>query len=421
MDNKVVVKSIDINKNKISYQYDVFGDIRKYFNLDKVFFIEYDEDISEVPKAVAIIPFILNVIPIIWINDATLVIDEIDETFYKSIPKFKKGYIDMYPELNFKGNIQVKEIIRSSYKKTNKCATFFSGGLDSFSTLINHIKEKPDLVTLWGSDIKLDDYKGWENVSKKVSDVANEYGLKAVFIKSSFREFINEGVLENEYNSKIKSGWWYGIQCGIGIIGHIAAYAWKYNLNSQYVASSECLDDGDKVRSGSYPTIDNNIKFLSCSIYHDQFLMSRQDKTKYIIDYCINNNKNVNLRVCWQSKGGGNCCKCEKCYRTICGFLVEGEDPNKYGFTFNKEVLKTMKGYLIGKGIFSKKELNKTWDRIKKRAIDNKSLIKQEWYFKDLKWILNFDFINVDRNWIILFNKIKISIKYRVSKIIRKE
>ena len=73
---------------------------------------------------------------------------------------FKQGYIDMYPKVDFKGTLIASNIIDNSYIPSKRTASFFSGGVDAFSTLISHVDEKPVLVTLWGSDIKLTDIKG---------------------------------------------------------------------------------------------------------------------------------------------------------------------------------------------------------------------------------------------------------------------
>ena len=409
----IVVNDVKIDKNKINVDYSVGNELKKYFNLDEDFFVEYEEDMSSVPKAIAVIPFIVNVLPIIWLTDSVLEVNELDETFYNSIPKFKQGYADMYPDVEFKGSISVKNIVNCDYEKKDRCATFFSGGLDSYSTLINHLDEKPDLVALWGSDITFEDEIGWEKVKNKIFEVGEKYGLKPVFIKSSFRRFILEGNLSKDFEEILNDGWWHGVQHGIGLIGHIAPYAYKNKILTQYIASSYCNKDG-KVTCASYPTIDNNIKFASCNIVHDQFEFNRQDKIKYVIDYCNKNQNKIELRVCWQSNGGGNCSKCEKCYRTIMGILVEGEDPNQYGFKVNKEVIKYLKIYITEYYDFNLSAI-KIWKQIQKRAIEKKYILKDSYYYKDIKWIFNFDFDNYKKNFKRRKQKVKEMI-YRYTK-----
>ena len=412
----IKLNKIDILGNsKIVYDYSISNDLKKYFNLKEEYFIDYFEDISTIPKAILTVPFILNIIPLIWITNSDLIIDEIDETFYESIPSIKKGYIDMYENVEFKGNIKVNKIVNCNYKPTNRTATFFSGGLDSHSTMFNHLDTKPDLVTLWGSDIDLEDIEGWNKVYQELKEIAQSYELKNVFIKSSFRKIINEGELYKSFYNILHVNWWYGMQCGVGIIGHIAPYAWKYKLSTQYIASSECITDG-KVRSGSYPTIDNAVKFGSCNVYHDQFNYSRQDKTKYILKECISKNIKINLRVCWKSTGGYNCCQCEKCYRTIFAILVEGNNPNDFGFDISKRDLKKIKNHIQYTDLLLNSNTNKSWDEIKRAALENKELLKSKLYYKDIKWIYNYNFINITDNWKYKLYYLKIILKGLISK-----
>ena len=403
--DKIIVNKVKIDHNKISVDYSVSNTLSKYFNLEEEFFVEFEENIEDVPKGIAVIPFVVNILPIIWLTDSILELRELDEAFYYSINEFKKGYIDMYENVNFKGKVIVKELVDCSYNPTEKCATFFSGGLDSYSTLVNHLDDKPDLVSLWGSDVTFEDEEGWQKVKKNIIEVGEKYNLKPVFIKSSFRRFIDEGMLTQDFIQILNDNWWHGVQHGIGLIGHIAPYAWKYQLSTQYIASSFSSKSG-KVTCASYPTIDNYIKFGSCNIVHDQFEFDRQDKIEYIVKYCKEKRDKILLRVCWISSGGENCCKCEKCYRTIIGILAEGEDPNEYGFIVDKLTLKELKKYMSVYFEFDLGQI-KAWDRLKSTILENKDLLKNKDYYRDIKWILNFDFYNYERNFFRRKRKLK--------------
>ena len=69
---------------------------------------------------------------------------------------------------------------------------------------------------------------------------------------------------------------------------------------------------------------------------------TRQAKIKRVINYCHDNNKTINIRACWKDDKAKNCCKCEKCYRTMVGIAVEGENPQNYGFDVGKCFLLTI-------------------------------------------------------------------------------
>lgn len=291
--NLISIDGIELKKNRIDYFLKIKGEVAEVFNLNTNMFVEYRENIEEVPRGIAIIPLLSNILPIIWFSNSEIIIDELDETFYKSIEKIKNAYMKMHSKANLRGEIIVKKIINYDYKASNECATFFSGGVDSLSTLISRIDRQPKLVTLWGSDIKLQDKIGWNNVENEVVNFAENMNLKNVFIKSSFREFINEGILTKKYSKCMKDddNWWHGAQHGIGLIGHIAPYAYIHKLNTLYIPAS-LSPENQNYSCASHPTIDNEFKFAGCDVVHEGFNNMRQDKVKIISEYINETKKN---------------------------------------------------------------------------------------------------------------------------------
>lgn len=330
-DRRMTVDAVNISERRIVYSYSVQGDWAACFNPAAEFFIEYSEDISRTPKDIAVIPFLCNVLPIAWVLDAEVVVPELNNNFYEHLPQIKHGYADMYPRINFGGRLTVGELVRRDYQVGNKTAAFFSGGAASFDTLIAHAEEHPTLITLLGSDIKLTDREGWQRVSKHAQETAQQFHCKNLFVASSFRLFLREGVLSRLVMPLSNDGWWHGFQHGIGIISHAAPYAYLHRLKKIYIASS--FSRKYKFTCASDPTIDNYLRIGKCVTVHDGYDFGRQDKLRRICDFTRRTGEKINLRVCWQSSGGKNCCACEKCYRTICGILAEGENPAEFGFT----------------------------------------------------------------------------------------
>jgi len=266
---KIELIDIQVSKKNVEYLFECSEELRCFFS-GKEFVIEYPEDIETVPDAVLAIPFICNVLPMIWLEDAEMVIPELDEDFYNSIPEFKKGYINMYPDAEFKGKITVGKVVNCRRDNQSGAAAFFSGGLDATTTLLRHLDEKPDLISIWGSDIAYDNAAGWQPIQKAIDETAQEYGVKHINIHSAFRQFDKEGELEKAHREKLHDGWWHGVKHGIGLIGHAAPYAWIHGLKSVYIASSFCAADG-KVTCASDPSIDNYVKFCGAKVIHDGF------------------------------------------------------------------------------------------------------------------------------------------------------
>ena len=205
----------------LQFYYTVSDDIKKYFR-DTPFKIEYPENVENVPDSIAAIPFVCNVLPIIWMTNTVLQIPELDKTFYGSIPKIKAGYEIMYPEAEFKGSIKVEQIVDNHYGNTGKSAMFFSGGLDSAQTFISHLEEKPVLLAIWGSDIKYDNVEGWKLVDDVIVQTAEKFKVQKAIFHSTFREFDNEALLNSAFSPLLQDNWWHGIKHSLALLGHIA-------------------------------------------------------------------------------------------------------------------------------------------------------------------------------------------------------
>lgn len=127
--SNIKIEKVNIKENIIGVDYTVSEDLQKYFNMENKFKIEYGENIEDVPEEIAIIPFVSNVLPIIWLTNSTLEIENIDANYFKSIEETRKAFEQMYPKVEWKGKIEVKKRIqrkRSTGEERN--SIFFSGG-----------------------------------------------------------------------------------------------------------------------------------------------------------------------------------------------------------------------------------------------------------------------------------------------------
>lgn len=384
----IKLTKIEKQGNTITYRYEVTAGLTKYFS-ERAFQIDYPESIESVPDGIAAIPFVCNVLPIIWLTNSKLVVPELDEAFYRCIPEVKKGYETMYPESEFLGEIEVERIMPCDKPAVpGKCAMFYSGGVDSMDTLFRHLEEKPALISIWGSDIKYDNVDGWVVLHKAIKEVADRYHLPDVVIRSTFREFDKEGELGKEFSPRLRDSWWHGVKHGIGLLGHVAPYAYLYGLEKTYIASSNCPADGP-VRCASNPLIDNYVKFVGCEVTHDGFEYSRQDKICNIVKYAEKRKQYLPIHVCWETQTGENCCRCEKCYRTIAAILAENGNPEQLAFTGFQKYLPEMKKVVVRS---INDNLTKQWIELQKGLRQNKNAIKVSPYWKDICWIEKADF-----------------------------
>ncbi len=386
--NEIVLRSIEIiGGNKVLYHYDIKGEnsFKKLFWLSIPFSVEYNENIEDVPESILVIPFICNVLPIIWLTNSKLYVKAVDKSFYSSISSIKKAYEKMLPNIEFKGRIHAKEIKENSFNSEGNTITFFSGGVDSFSTLINNLDMKPTLVTICGGDIDFDNEKEWNNVKAYASQIGNKFNLKNLFIKSSLRAFIDNTELEKQFNDKLKDNWWHAVQHGIGMISLVAPYCYKHKV-SRVLFPSTYTENEKNIVCASRPEIDESLKFASTSVSYDGKEFNRQQKVNNICNYIKKTNTNFIIRVCYRSLKGDNCCNCEKCYRTIMSLIAEKVDPRKFGFKINKKNMKNIKKFIMDDSYFDNEGVRLMWKEIKKEFMKNKNYWSN---INDLSWIID--------------------------------
>ena len=388
---EIILHKVVKNEKCISYEFAVTDGLKNYFSA-KSFIIEYPENIETVPDAIAAIPFVCNVLPIVWLTNSALQIKELDKAFYECIPNVRNGFETMFPESTFSGKVDVEKILTCEIPGNGSSAAFFSGGLDAVHTLVNHLEEKPALISIWGSDIRFDNADGWEVVHSGIAEYAKKYNLPDVVIRSSFREFDNEGSLGRRFRQQLQDGWWHGVKHGIGLLGHAAPYAYLHGISTVYIASSNCPADGP-VRCSSNPLTDNHVRFAAAKVIHDGFEYSRQDKVRNVADYVNRTGDKLSLHVCWESQSGSNCCRCEKCYRTMVGLIAEGADPVDYGFADTRMAMKNFQKHLVNRHR-NDVVLQKHWTHIQKRIIENRRSLKKHPDWKKVRWILKADFWN---------------------------
>lgn len=311
---------------KISYEYTVDNKIRSYFNVNKPYYVLYDQDISETPVSLAIIPFLSNIMPISWFVGFDVYIDEIDETFYNSLQILKEQFVKFHPNIDIKGELHVNKITPNEIKGTNT-SLLFSGGLDSFDSLTRHYHKNPYLISIHGADVEIEDTVRW-NEFKKFNSEEKILDLNRLFyIESNLREF---------YTYKVDLlvdhlGWWGAVQHGMALLGVLSPLSYKHAITDINIAASATNEIS--YSWGSSPYIDENMKWANTIITHDGYQFKRTDKTDNVVDFVNKTEYNIKLRVCYaDERTGYNCNTCHKCQRTIMSIILANANPNDFGF-----------------------------------------------------------------------------------------
>ncbi len=330
---KLILRNISFVEDgkKIVYDYSVDSQIQKFFVEDQPFYIKYQVDISSTPGSIAVIPFLSNMLPIAWFAGFEIEVDEIDEDFYHAQEEVKKEFEKRGQSLN--GKLTAKKMVKNNVKG-DQTAMLFSGGVDAYATYIRIHDKKPDLVTLLGADIQIEDKEQW-------NDFANFIETEEL-LKENQKEFI-ESNLRDFYTYQVELllsdiGWWGKVQHGLALIGALAPISYVYSYGAIYIASS--YTDHIDIDWGSTPTMDEKITWGSgVKVFHDGYELKRQDKVDLIADFSAKTDTKFKLRVCYSEKRTEfNCSVCEKCFRTILGLILNGKNPNDYGFNVDEKI-----------------------------------------------------------------------------------
>ena len=206
---------------------------------------------------------------------------------------------------------------RKPMKRGKKVAAFFSCGIDSFDTLLRHIKEIDVLVYIEGYDIWLNEKKYLSSMRNKIKRVAKNYKKDIIFLKSN---------LHSEMDEVIEWGTYYH-----GAALAAAAYLLPKEIGKVYIPST--FTYSSLFPWGSHPLLDELWGDGSLEIVHDGAELTRAQKVINVYSEESDFPNNF-VRVCLgdRSKGDYNCSACEKCIRTITviGLLKQKIKPKTF-------------------------------------------------------------------------------------------
>jgi len=198
-------------------------------------------------------------------------------------------------------------------------SVFFSGGVDSFYSLIKHRDEVDNLVLVNGFDVPLADTKTFAQAEVQAREAARIFEKQLIVVRINLRwERPSLPIMTNlrwEW-PHVPGGW--GMYHGAALAA--IAQALAPNHGKVYIASSHSY--ADLHPHASHPLLDPLWSTEAVQIVHDGG-ETRMDKLRTVIQYPEALSR---LRVCFENLGDYNCGLCEKCVRTMLGLRALGVD-----------------------------------------------------------------------------------------------
>lgn len=347
---QITLKMINVQGNRIDYDYEYDEALSPFFSNQHQFSIEYlqtELDFRQVPLSLLTVPFAANVLPLCFMENVVLCVPTIDKDFAESIDKIREGFSKIYPEMTFGGRLEANTIENNSYEPSEHTVCLFSGGVDAMYTTLVHRQERPTMVNVWGIDIRLDDTEGYEIVQAHCRKAANTFDLPYICVRSTLRVFLNESYLNSVAYRKLHDYWWHGAQHSIGLLSVLAPYNYIKKTRVNYIASSFTEKEFHMgVKCASFPVVDESLRFGGTVMCHDGFEVQRIDKVRYISEVFQEEKLSLELKVCFRFEKGENCSACEKCFRTMMAILIYDEDLSRYGFAMAHKDARNIRWFL---------------------------------------------------------------------------
>ena len=179
-----------------------------------------------------------------------------------------------------------------------RTAAFFSGGVDSFFTVLRPHDAVDDLVTVWGFDVPLERADAVARLCRRFRAVAAELEKGFVDVATNIR------------TTHWRMTDWGPLSHGCALAGTALGLGRRYGQ----VRIAATGGYRDLHPWGSHPLTDPLLSTGQTAVVHDGAAFTRVQKLELLVTSPVALGA---LHVCWRSQSDHNCGACNKCYRTM--------------------------------------------------------------------------------------------------------
>ncbi len=185
-------------------------------------------------------------------------------------------------------------------------ACFFTGGVDSFYSVVSNASDLTALVYVHGLDIALEDARLYEQVAAHLRVAADSLGKRLIELRSNLRELCEmTGVGWTDYHGAALAAVAHLLAADFGRV--LIPASWGYGHLRPW---------------GSHPMLDPLWSSEAVEIVHDGAERNRLGKIRALGESPV---AREHLRVCYRNYGQSyNCGVCEKCIRTAVATQIAG-------------------------------------------------------------------------------------------------
>lgn len=253
-------------------------------------------------------PWVVAMLPYAMENGETIASDmPVDAELLENLKGLIAVWCEWYPQLSKPGIKATAASWNQAAPRGERTAAFFSGGVDSWFTVLRHAPELEqaaigrvdELITVHGLDIPIEAAGEFGKLQSALGVAAAELGRKLIVVRTNLRR----------HGSLWARGWgWLTHAAGLAAVALILEKRYrKVMIGSAY-------SYGHLIPWGSHPMTDALFSTSSLQIKHDGASFKRVEKTGLIARHRI---ALEHLHVCWKNGSATNCGKCAKCLRTM--------------------------------------------------------------------------------------------------------
>jgi hypothetical protein len=282
-------------------------------------------------------PWLLTMLPFAAATGESIELSlPLDPFFLENVRGLLGTWSSWYPHLK---RIGIQAPLVRSAPTLGREAQFFSGGVDSWFTLLRHVDSTPrfpqvgnvdDLITVWGFDmgrvfagggapIAIDRDDEFRQLAESTREVAERYGKHHIAVSTNLREAM-PGTWRVVWGPL-----WRELSHGTAL----AAVGLLLEKRYSKLRIGSTHHFWESFGYGSHPMTDTLFSTSATAFAHDHALYSRIDKIERIAesDYALSK-----LKVCYVEGGFRNCSVCVKCHRMLLCFDVLGILPKATTF-----------------------------------------------------------------------------------------
>lgn len=295
------------------------------------FNVSYDRPLSPqaCDPAILSIPFLANVLPVIWASGEHYRIRAIDKGFWTGIGAIKAFYSRAFSRLEWTGDVVPDDLVEASaFSKGQADAPrgiFYSGGADSTFTVTEEGRQGDTLLHVIGAGVLPKHPRRSRWLREAIEDFAAAKSLHTTYIASNLNGFL-------KYRYFPGSDWWSAPQHGLGLPSLGIPLAVSEGFSNLIVAGHVRSDT--PVISGENDEIAGNIRFAGRSVLKHGSNLTRGEKMAAIV--AAGNAPGAfrpRLQICYEDQDDTyNCGHCLKCLMRALALMVEDAHPQDYGY-----------------------------------------------------------------------------------------